>query len=318
LPLLAVVAEGPLHGAVIVGAEGAAETMWWNGDAEFVRRDAWPTGSPVRSPLSAGGAYVGQGSLARVTVAGAPRTGWPLRPRPEMDAAPAAMAPSPLEARSDQGSDAFPEPRWSPLLNGMMAARQVAGRGPSAVAGTGLFIDLDECCQSEICAVARSRSRAGTWRRAVTHGSVSRLAIYRTGIVAEGDGDPGWSAWQGNRGAGPCCDRIRCPDIAGLIVAGSHLLSDTAGTGPPARGVKFGPRVWRATLYDLTGQMVSAAVVAIPGRGPVDRAIGGGPASGLPRLVAERAGLPTGTSVAGGGGTQKKRWCGARTLHSLV
>jgi M6 family metalloprotease-like protein len=310
LPLLAVVAEGPLRGAVIVDAEGAAETLWWNGSEEFVRRDAWPTGSPVCSPLSAGGAYVGQGSLARVTVAGAPRTGWPMRPRPEMDAAPAAMAPAPLEARSAGRDLTLFQSRDGRLyLSGADGLTQAGWpvAGPSAVAGTGLFIDLDGDSSLEICAVGAFARIEG--RNVETGGlrtdPVSRLAIYRTGIVAEGDDGPGWSAWQGNPWRWPLPrPQSVAPTLPELIMAGSHICYPTPlERGPLRVRAEFGAAcVARATLYDLTGQQVSAsAVVAIPGRGPGEIVLSAeGLASGLYlcRLVAERTGLPTGTSIA--------------------
>jgi len=310
LPLLPVVAEGSLRGAVVVDAGGSAETVWWDRDEALVRRDAWPAGAPVRGPLSAGGAHVGQGTLAKVTAAGAPLTGWPVRPRPEIDAAPAAVVPAPLEARAVggeltlfqtrdgrlylQGSDGRAQPGW-PVA------------GPSAAAGTGLFIDLDGDATLEICAAgafARVEGRDAQTGELRTR-PVSRLAVYRTEIAVDDAGGPGWPVWLGNawRWPPPRTAAV-APASPELIVAGSHFCYPTPlGRGPLRVRAEFGAAcVARATLYDLTGQLVeTSAAVAIPDRGPGEVVLSAeGLASGLYlcRLVAERAGLPAATSVA--------------------
>ncbi|MHB8079019.1 MAG: hypothetical protein ACYDIE_07175 [Candidatus Krumholzibacteriia bacterium] len=308
-PLLAVVAEGPLRGAVVVAAAGAAETVWWDADETLVRRDAWPVDSPVRGPLSAGGAYVGQGTLARVTVAGAPRTGWPVRPRPELDAARFAIAPAPLEAAAAGGNLTLFQSRDGRLYLYGDDGRPQAGwpvAGPSAAAGTGLFADLDGDGSLEICAAGafpRVEGRSAETGELRTR-PVSRLAVYRAGSVATDGGGAGWPAWQGNPWRWPPPPSLpAAPARADLIVAGSHICYPTPlGRGPLHVRAEFGAAcVARATLYDLAGQQVAAsAAVAIPGRGPGEVVLPAEQlASGLYlcRLVAERAGSPTGTSV---------------------
>ncbi len=310
VPPLAVSAEGPLLGAVVVAADGTAETLWWDGSDRFARRDAWPTGSPVRSPLSSGAAFVSQGTLARVTVAGAPLTGWPVRPRPEPDAAPVAVAPAPLEAGTAGGGLTLFQCR-----DGRLYLRGDDGRaepgwpvaGPSAAAGTGLFIDLDGDGGLEVCAAgafARIEGRSADTGDLRTD-PVSRLAVYRIGIAAEANDDRGWSQWQGNpwRWAPPR-PRAVAPSSSDLIVAGTHICYPTPlGRGPLHVRAEFGAAcVVRATLHDLEGQQVEASTaVAIPGPGPGEIVLSAeGLASGLYvcRLVAERAGRPTGTSLA--------------------
>jgi hypothetical protein len=220
------------------------------------------------------------------------------------------MAPAPLEARSAGRDLTLFQSRDGRLyLNGDDGRTQVGWpvAGPSAVAGTGLFIDLDGDASLEICAVGAFARLDG--RNVETGGlrtdPVSRLTIYRTGIVAEGDGGPGWSAWQGNPWRWPLPrPQSVAPTLPELIVGGSHICYPTPlGRGPLHVRAEFGAAcVARATLYDLTGQLVAAsAAVAIPGRGPGEIVLSvEGLASGLYlcRLVAERAGLPTGTSVA--------------------
>lgn len=302
-------AMGPGGGIVVGGTAGEAETFYLDGGGAVARRVAWPARAALLSPLAGQEGYcAGAGVFQRVSADGFSRTGWPVRPRPVVTAAPAERAPSPLTAWLDGQPVVLFQSRDGRLYLYDDAGSRLRGwplAGPSEAAGTPLLLDLDRDGRLDLVAVGsfpRLRGRDADSGAPITQ-PISRLAVW-SDLGADNESAPRWPMWRGNPWRAPAPGGAGGPQPgSGLLQAGTHVCYPSPlGRSPlRVRTVVQSECTVQVYVHDLSGELVAAS--------PPTQALGGGPhevemalegvASGmyLCRLVARRPGAPDEVSV---------------------
>jgi hypothetical protein len=217
-------------------------------------------------PLGPGLCYAAEGLFARVTLEGAPQTGWPVRPRPAVQAPDSAAACTPLSLVRQGRADYLFQSRDGRLYLYDQDGRLYDGwplAGPGAAAGTPLLLDLHLHAEQDLDLVAVGTTARITGLSPGQDGletvDESRLMVW-SGL---GAAETGWPMWRGSpwrSGAVPTSTPLPGP-IRALLSAGSHICYPSPLRDGPlhVRAQAGRDAAARVVVYNLEGEEVSTA-----------------------------------------------------------
>lgn len=262
--------ENPVYFAVIIDQLGRGETVYFDDQLRQVRDNvAWSQDIVVRSPLSVGGAFVGEDIFGRVGHGGYWKDGWPRRPQTAITPVEGAGAGSPLVAELaasvhnlDQyiyptsdgrlfglGTMGEPEAGWpigGPALNaGSPALGTLGGDSLLDLVAAGAFprISGTDSGTNELETVMSSS--VFLWRDVALSGAVWPMG----GASAWRNGNYDAAGWQSMPMVSP----------GEGLVSGSHRCYPSPLLQGPlkVRGQVRAPSRARAFIYNLEGEEVT-------------------------------------------------------------
>ncbi len=285
--------------------DGTGETFVLNGDLDPIEHHLWAPDLAIRSPLAAGGAFVGAELLGRIGLGGDWRDGWPRRPAGGVAGSDSVWAGGPVVGRLVESTRGF-EDTIFPGRDGALHARGPRGEamtgwplaGPARTAATPAVGRLTGGQHDDLVAIGTFDRITGTddTGGALVTRPRSIVALWEDVVVEDGS----WPMWGGSAwrdGTWPA-DAWRIPELAASgtgIVAGSHICSPSpvvGGTVQVRARLRSAGKV-RAEIYNLEGELVTASAWhQVPAQEPfavsvaVDRASSG---MYVCRLVARHA-----------------------------
>jgi hypothetical protein len=284
---------------VVAGEDGRAEVVRVN-DQGVLEQTVWPQTVPVHSspapdtgisdssgpgkdepalPTQTTGVAFNSGQrFALTSPAGVTLQGWPRQPQPLVEVATPAQTPSPLRSGHEivyQSRDgrAFCYDNQGSMQPGWPVA------GPSAAAGTGLFLDLDADGNREFvaCGTALRIDTIDTEAAELVTVPLASLVIWSP--VGRPDTTPaerlrGWTMWRGTPWRNPGQAESSLATSGGnLLVAGSHfcypnpLTTDNLRVRAEARQ----PGEAQVVILNLEGEeVVAAGPTAVTGGEPFE------------------------------------------------
>jgi hypothetical protein len=264
-------AEDPVYFAVVIDELGHGESVYFDGQLRTVRDNiVWDQEISVYSPLSVGGAFVGNGILGRVGDGGHWQDGWPRRPSTAASPVEGSGSGSPLVAElaaSDHNLDQYIFPTDDGRIFGLgtMGEEEYGWPlgGPARSAGSPALGALGGDTLLDLVAVGAFTAITGTQADDADLETefVSTVTVWRDVALT----DPVWPMGGGGAWRNGNYDAVgwqTMPVVASGtgLVSGSHLCYPSPLLEGPlkVRGQVKSPARARAFIYNLEGEEITS------------------------------------------------------------